>query len=184
MHAVPNVKVLVVWNPANINRSENPVADAYPGDRYVDVIASDIYSSLYPFGYHDWSGGAEAKTLAEWARNPANRIHFWDHPGGTPWTVDGNGWGMVQALDFALAHRKPFAISETGVGGDDSKTGLANDPEFPAYLRNRLSDFAARGGTIDHVVIWDYDASDGAWRFTNVPAKAATAAAWTAFVKP
>jgi len=184
MHAVPNVKVLVVWNPANINWAGNSVAEAYPGDRYVDVIASDIYSPLYPQSLRDWSGGPDAASVAEWAKNPVNRIHFWDYPAATQWTLTGSGWGMVQALDFALAHRKPFAISETGVGGDDNKIGPSDDGEFPGYLRKRLDGFVARGGTIDHVIIWDFDASDGKWRFSRVPGKAATAAAWKAFLQP
>jgi len=184
MHAVPGVKVLVVWNPANINWAGNSIADAYPGDRYVDVIASDIYSPLYPLSLRDWSGGPDAATVADWSRNAANRIHFWDYPAATQWTLTGSGWGMVQALDFALAHRKPFGISETGVGGDDNKIGPSDDPQFPAYLRKRLDAFVARGGTVDHVVIWDFDASDGKWRFSRVPGKTATAAAWKAFVTP
>lgn len=182
MHAVPGVRVLVVWNPADINWAAHPVQDAYPGDRYVDVIASDIYSSLYPHGFRDWSGGPDAPDLMSWARSDANRIHFWDYPGATQWSQTGGGWGLVQALDLALAHHKPFAVSESGVGGDNAKTGPSDDPVFPAYLADRLAGFVARGGTLDHVIIWDYDAGDGAWRFTGVPAKAATAAAWTAFV--
>ena len=184
MHAVPGVKVLVVWNPADINWAGNPVADAYPGDAYVDVIASDLYSALYPLSLHDWSGGPDAATPAAWALNPANRIHFWDHPGASEWSNDSSGWGLVQGLALALAHHKPFALGETGVGSTDAKTGPADDPQMPAYLRARLSDFVAQGGVIDHVIIWDYDAGDGKWRFTGVPAKAATAAAWTAFVDP
>lgn len=184
MHAVPDVKVLVVWNPADINWAGNSVAAAYPGDRYVDIIASDLYSTLYPLSLHDWSGGPDAAGKAQWARNDANRVHFWDHPGATEWTTDGSGWGLVQALDFALAHGKPFALGETGVGGNDGDTGPADDPLFPGYLRTRLSAFIARGGTVDHAIIWDYDASDGKWRFTGVPTKTATAAAWTAFLSP
>ncbi|MBB4152259.1 hypothetical protein GGQ80_000135 [Sphingomonas jinjuensis] len=184
MHAVPNVKVLVVWNPTNINWAGNSIAGAYPGDQYVDVIASDVYSTMYPLSLRDWSTNRDAANLTEWMANSANRIHYWDHPGATQWTTDGAGWGMVQALDFALAHRKPFGISETGVGGDNIKTGLSDDPEFPAYLRNRLAGFVDKGGTIDHVIIWDYNASDGAWRFTGVADKTKTAAAWTAFLAP
>ena len=182
MHAVPRVKTLIVWNPANINWAAHSMPDAYPGDRYVDIIASDLYSSLYPHGFHDWSGGSDAPDLMTWARSDANRIHFWDYPGATQWSAVGGGWGLMQALDFALARNKPFAIGETGVGGDDKKTGPSDDPVFPAYLSERLSAFVAKGGVIDHVIIWDYNANDGAWRFTGVPAKAATAAAWTAFV--
>ncbi len=182
MHAVPGVKVLVVWNPADINWSAQSIPDAYPGDRYVDVIASDLYSSLYPHELRDWSGGPDAPDLMTWARSDANRIHFWDYPGATQWSAVGGGWGLVQALDFALARGKPFAVCETGVGGDDKKTGLSDDPVFPAYLGERLTAFIGKGGAVDHVIIWDHNAGDGAWRFTGVPAKAATAAAWTAFV--
>ncbi len=182
MHAVPGAKVLVVWNPANINWAAHSMPDAYPGDRYVDVIASDLYSSLYPHGFHDWSGKPDAPDLTTWARSDANRTHFWDYPGATQWSDVGGGWGLVQALDFAAAHTKPFAVCETGVGGDDIKTGPADDPAFPAYLNERLAAFVAKGGVVDHVIIWDYNAGDGAWRFTGVPAKASTAAAWTAFV--
>ncbi len=184
MHGVPGVKVLIVWNPADIAWTSNSVADAYPGDGYVDVIASDIYSALYPLGLHDWSGGPDAPDMTAWMQSTVNRTHFWDHPGATPGSTDGSGWGLVQGLDFALAHHKPFALGETGVGGDDVKTGLSDDPQFPAYLATRLNAFVARGGSVDHVIIWDYDAGDGKWRFTGVPAKAATAAAWTEFADP
>jgi len=184
MHAVPGVKVLIVWNPADINWTSHALPDAYPGDSYVDVIASDIYSALYPLSLHDWSGGPDAATPAVWMQSVTNRSHFWDHPGATPGSTDGSGWGLVQALALALAHHKPFALGETGVGGDDVKTGLSDDPQFPAYLSARLNDFVAQGGVVDHVIIWDYDAGDGKWRFTGVPAKAATAAAWTALAEP
>lgn len=182
MHAVPGVKVLVVWNPADINWAAHAMPDAYPGDRYVDVIASDLYSSLYPHSLHDWSGGPDASSIAAWSKRDANRVHFWDYPGATQWSLTGGGWGLVQALAFARAHHKPFALGETGVGGDNVKTGPADDPRFPAYLNERLNDFVEQGGVIDHVIIWDYNAGDGAWRFTGVPGKSATAAAWTAFV--
>ncbi|MBB3348834.1 glycosyl hydrolase [Sphingomonas sp. BK069] len=182
MHAVPGVKVLVVWNPASINWSAQSVAAAYPGDQYVDVIASDIYSRVYPPTLYDWTTRKDAASKTEWAKSAANRIKFWDYPGATQWSATGSGWGLAQALDFALQRRKPFGLGETGVGGNDGDTGPADDPEFPAYLRTRLADHVAKGGTIDHVVIWDYNASDGAWRFTGVPTRTATAAAWTAFI--
>lgn len=182
LHGVPGVKILVVWNPASINWAAHPVGDAYPGDQYVDVIASDLYSRVYPLSLRDWTTGHDAPDAAAWAASPANRIHFWNHPGATEWSADSSGWGLVQALAFALAHRKPFAISETGIGSVGPATGPADDPYFSAYLRARLDSFSRGGGTIDHVIIWDYNASDGAWRFTGVAAKAATAAAWRAFV--
>ena len=182
MHAVPGVKVLVVWNPADINWAAHSMPQAYPGDQYVDVIASDLYSSLYPHSLHDWSGRPDATSLTDWSRAPTNRIHFWDFPGATPSSALGGGWGLVQALAFAKAHHKPFALGETGVGGDNVKNGPSDDPQFPAYLKSRLADFVATGGTLDHVIIWDYNAGDGAWRFTGIPGKQATAAAWTRFL--
>ena len=178
LHGVQGVRVLIVWNPASINWAGHPVADAYPGDRFVDVISLDLYSRVYPLTLHDWSGQHDAPNAATWALSAVNRVHFWDYPGATQWSATGSGWGLTQALAFAGAHHKPFAISETGVGSPGPANGPSDDPQFPAYLRARLTDFQRSGGTIDHVVIWDYDASDGKWRFTGVPAKAATAAAW------
>jgi len=182
MHAVPGVKVLVVWNPANINWTSHGIAESYPGDRYVDIIATDIYSSLYPQDLTDRTGSGRAASPADWSRTDANRVGFWDYPGGTRWNKVGGGWGLVQLLDLARQHGKPFAIGETGVGSKNPKTGPADDAVFPVYLKSRLDAFVKAGGVVDHVVIWDVNVGDGAWRFTGVPAKARTAAAWTAFV--
>lgn len=182
LYGVPGVRVLVVWNPASINWAAHPIAAAYPGDRFVDIISSDLYSRVYPPTLHDWAGGADAATPAQWSQRQANRVHFWDYPGATQWNGVGSGWGLMQATAFARAHGKPFAISETGVGSPGPSTGPADDAAFPIYLRERLAAFQRSGGTVDHVIIWDYDAPDGGWRFTDVPAKATTAAAWTAFV--
>jgi len=86
-----------------------------------------------------------------------------NYPSATQWSKTGAGWGLVQALNFALSRHKRFAIGETGVGGNNVRTGPADDPLFPAYLRARLEGFRAKGGVVDHTIVWDYNAGDGAW---------------------
>ena len=175
----------IVWNPADINYSRQPVQAAYPGDVYVDVISADAYSPLYPKGLYDWhkNDGTVAANIQQWWADPVNREHFWSHPNANQWNPGGadNGFGLEDAIAMAKAHGKPLAISETGAGGDGTTNGPSDEGDFPRWLAAELASAQAQGVAIDHVNIWDAHLGDGNWDFSSPGAgKPLEAAAWAA----
>ena len=171
--SVPGENVEIVWNPALTNVSPVPVPDAYPGDQYVDVVGLDIYNSLYPFDLTDWSTGGTDSSIAQWESNPANQDHYYNYPAASAYSPTGDAnveWGLQQAIDFAAAHGKPFAIPEVGVGYDGVNAD-SNDPTLPQLIDQELT--AAGAPQTAFVAAWDmYN-----WQFSG-GAQPATAAGW------
>lgn len=180
VRSVPGIAVRTVWNPANLNWTAQPTSSAYPGDKYVDVIGVDVYSTVYPPTLYDWhkNDGSYAANIQEWYADPVNREHYWANPNATEWNPNGHDpsqWGMKQALAFAANHKKPIGIAETGAGGDGTRTGPVDDADFPRWLYSVLS--LPGAPKVDYVNIWDINPGDGDWEFTNGN-KPLTAAAW------
>ena len=176
----------IVWNPADINWSSQPVLAAYPGNDYVDVISVDAYSPLYPLDLYDWSknNGTVDTSIQQWWADPLNRDHFWSHPNGTQWNPNGtpgSGFGIEDAIALAKASGKPLAISETGAGGDGLTIGPVDDPEFPKWLASELTNAQSQGVSIAYVNIWDVKLSDGNWNFSGAAGKPLEAAAWAQY---
>jgi len=180
------VTAKVVWNPADINWTNQSVQAAYPGDAYVDVIAADAYSPLYPKDLYDWAkdDGTVDASIQQWWANLANREHFWSHPNATQWGHNGtgNGFGLEDAIAMAKEHGKPLALSETGAGGNGTTTGPVDEADFPKWLAAELAGAQSQGVTIDHVNIWDAQLGDGNWDFSSPnAAKPLEAAAWAKY---
>lgn len=181
-----HIQAVVHWNPAAINDTSYDVATLYPGDAYVDVIAIDIYSPMYPLSLLDWSTGGrtELTDRAAWAAIPANRAHHWRYTNASrriPVPGPGNwGWSMAQAIAFAKLHGKPLGIDETGVGTSGQGLGPADDGEFPKMLATMLGEARTQGVQIHDVSIWDAHVSDGDWQFSN-GSKPRAAAAWVRY---
>ncbi|MCJ2114902.1 hypothetical protein MKK64_27470, partial [Methylobacterium sp. E-025] len=81
------------WTPNVGNDWFQHPADAYPGDKYVDVIGMDFYWN------NTWMGTDPAQV--------------WD------WMVNQSG-GLQWQADFAAAHGKPIAYSEWGANSPDA----------------------------------------------------------------
>jgi len=180
VHAVPGITVKTVWNPANASWTAQPTTSAYPGDKYVDVMGYDAYSTVYPVQLYDWAknDGTINSSLQEWFANPVNREHFWLNPNATQWNPNGwdpGQWGLQQAMAFATAHNKPLGLAETGAGGNGTTTGPVDDPDFPKWLAGQLSQPDAP--KVEFVNIWDVDPQDGNWQFTD-GSKPQELAAW------
>lgn len=179
------ITVKIVWNPSDINWTSTDIASLYPGNQYVDVIGTDIYSPQYPLDLTDWASGGTTQdaTFAQWLANPVNREHFWTYPSATQWDPDGQagvGWSLQDTINLALANNKPIAIAETGAGGDGTTDGPVDDPAFPAWLASELSQPGMP--PVAFVNIWDVDLSDGDWDFTSPDAgKPQEAAAWAQY---
>jgi len=179
MHSVKGIEVKTTYNPTIIAWEAKGVDALYPGDDFVDVLGVDAYSTCWPGSLWDWTDNKLDPTMAVWLGNSANRIHYWDWPGGNQWVpYNAAGWGMVQHLAFAQKHNKSIAFCESGVGvGPSNPTqGLADDPVFPKYLRDRID---AANIFVEYIMIWDADVGDGHWKFSN-GTKPATANSWKA----
>lgn len=105
----------------NVNIGKNfPLETAYPGDDYVDIIGMDAYDE------QKWSGLSD----------PDLRFQY---------TVT-RQYGLNWLRDFAAAHNKPVAISEWGVGGDESG-------DSPEYVENMYNWFNA--SNVIFQLYWD-----------------------------
>jgi hypothetical protein len=152
-----------MWSPsasyANYGLGEE---SSYPGDAYVDIIAPTHYSPIWnptrsrdKTGYHDWTSGQNV-ALADWLANAANRRVIWDYPAADYWNPT-RGWGLPAAINFALAHSKRFALSETGTGNfgvTRSGGGPIDEGDYPIYLGERLAAAVAKGLELEVVEIW------------------------------
>ncbi len=170
LHSAPNASVKTIWNPniQNWNGSLD-VRSLYPGNQYVDQIGGDIYSDLHPYDLYNWgkNDGSFSGSLGEWASDPANLNHYWDYPDATKWSPTGDGVGhslsLQNLVNFAKSQGKPFAIPETGAGGDGSN-GPRDAGAFPTWLAGKL---ASTGVNVSMVNIWNLDAGDGDWTFAG-----------------
>jgi len=180
------VTAKIEWNPNLQGWTNQPTANAYPGDSYVDVVSVDTYSPLYPAGFYNWdkNDGSYNANAAEWAADPVNRAHYWSYPDANQWnpTGTGSGFGMEEAIAFAKAHGKALAVSECGAGARDGTPGPNDDPAFPQWLASELDKAQSQGIKVDHVNIWDQPMSDGNWDFSSSGAnKPLEAAAWAKY---
>ena len=175
----------IEWNPNLQGWTNQPTANAYPGDSYVDIVSVDTYSPLYPAGFYNWdkNDGSYNANAAEWAADPVNRAHYWSYPDADQWhpTGTGTGFGMENAIAFAKAHGKALAVSEAGAGSNGSTPGPNDDPAFPQWLASELDKAQSQGVKIDHVNIWDTQMSDGNWDFSPGANKPLEAAAWAKY---
>jgi hypothetical protein len=180
-----SANVQIVWNPADINWTNQPVTSAYPGDQYVDVIAADAYSPVYPLDLYDWSAdnGSVDSSIGQWMASAINREHYWTYPSADQWNPTGQagtGWSLLDTIALAEAHGKPIAVAETGAGGNGTTDGPVDDPAFPAWLASELSQPGAP--KVAFVNIWDAQVSDGNWDFSSANAdKPLEAAAWARY---
>lgn len=180
VRGMSGISVKTVWNPAIIGNEAFDTESSYPGDKYVDIVGADLYARLYPLNYYDWSKKTVDSTFAQWYSNPVNMEHYWDYPDANQYfpTGKGTGWGMVEALNFAKAHGKAFALPEAGLTDRTVTTsGPADNPTFPKYLADRLLTAAAGGQQIALFNLWDsgnYVITDGS--------RPNSAAAWADFV--
>jgi hypothetical protein len=108
LRSVPGQHFTIVWNTALYEQQFWPSA-AYPGDSYVDVIATDAYNVSYDYGY----------TV------PTTR---WN-------SVYNDSWGVANVVAFAKQHNKPYAFPEWGTGFKPDGHGGGDDPMFLANMQ-------------------------------------------------
>jgi hypothetical protein len=104
MRAVPGSRLRFEWAPVLGQSSMARVEDAYPGDRFVDLVGMTVYDI-------DWRPGKNT---------PARRwLNVFEQPYGPSW---------LEA--FAASRGKPIAISEWGLVLREDGLGYGDNPHF------------------------------------------------------
>ncbi len=179
------ITVQTVWNPNEMGYDPTDPRALYPGNQYVDIIATDVYSPTYPNDLTNYtstgSENGQSPDATTWAESITNREHWWEYPDANQWnpTGTGGGWSLADTIAFAKQEGKPLAVAETGAGGDGATLGPNDDPAFAQWLAGELKQAQAQGVTIQNVDIWATDQSDGDWGFLGGE-KPQEAASWAA----
>jgi hypothetical protein len=205
MHAravTDGVNLKIDWNPGITNGQGdgNPTTTFWPGKAYVDVVAGDFYSSLYPEGNpnpYDWDangqayGGSKTISMAGFAADPIDLKHYYDFPAsngsgpdnscanngnGTGYALCGQSFSFYNLITFAKAQGLPIALDETGT--DQGNGGPVTNTTFPADVRTMLNYATSQGVTVDHVSVWDNSGCNCIFTPTTGDGSTATATAW------
>jgi len=148
------------WNPA-IGWLQFPAEQAWPGDEFVDIVGLDVYDDSWLKDTYPWPKDATAEVTA------ARRQKVWDE------VVWNGNHGLKFWRDFALEHKKPFALPEWGVdkrGGNDEHGGLDN----PAFIEQMHAFIADPSNKVLFHCYFDVQASDGGHQLS--PGRAGTVA--------
>ena len=101
MRAVPGAHFAFEWDAGQVGGAI-PTYEAYPGDDYVDIIATDAFDNMTP---------------------PPGTTDRWD-------AVVSGSYGPRWASSFAARHHKSFMIAEAGCDPDVAAGGGGDDPDF------------------------------------------------------
>ncbi len=116
------------WN-GNTGWAPYDMADAYPGDNYVDYVGVDVYDQSWQ--YYPWAANATAQQIADARRNAWE----WSYFGGSfsGGTSNNKAWWW---RNFAASRGKPFAIPEWGLNNRTDTRGGLDNPDFIQRMYN------------------------------------------------
>lgn len=151
MRAVPGATNLkFCWN-GNNNWNEYSLADAYPGDAYVDYIGPDLYDQSWAANTYPYPAGATPAEILQRQQNA------WTSISGT------SNNGLAWWKNFAVAHGKPLVIPEWGCWDrNDNHGGLDN----PYYVQKMYDFIQEPANNVYFHVYFNVSGSDGPHQLT------------------
>jgi hypothetical protein len=174
MRSVSGANFKFIWNPvvgSNVSCPGGNLENFYPGDKYVDVVALDVYDGIS----QQTSNSARMTDLMNGTAG--------DQPSAvTPSTINGQafkGYGLDWLAAFGKEHGKLVGIPEWGLESPDQQNGGGDD----AYFITQMADWIKANAT-GPAIFWNHgpgtlplDIPD----YTNGGTPAATAAFKAAF---
>ena len=146
MRSVSGANFKFIWNPIDSSNASCPGAnleDFYPGDNYVDVVASDAYDGI---------GGATSDA-ARWA-DLLNGVNADGWTAVAPAAINGQtfeGYGLNWLDAFAKEHGKEVGLPEWGLEESGSDAGGGDD----AYFVDQMADWINANAT-GPAIFWNY----------------------------
>jgi hypothetical protein len=127
---------VIVWNMGNRGTFPYPIEQMWPGEEYVDIVASQYYDRCPPLAAGDAAG---------WERLLDDRDDYGNPAGPRAW------------LEFAKSKGKRWALAEWGVGGSQQvcrRPGIDNP-----FLMLQMFEFLSENA--EHVAFEAYFNNDG-----------------------
>jgi Glycosyl hydrolase family 26 len=175
MRSVSGANFKFIWNPlvsSNVSCPGGNLEKFYPGDKYVDMVALDVYDGV---------GQATKSDAARWT-DLLNGVNAGDWTSMTPTAINGQefkGYGLKWLAAFGKEHKKEVGLPEWGLDTSSLQAGGGDD----AYFVTHMADWIKTNAT-GPTIFWNY--ADGTLpldipNYTNGDSPNATAAFKAAF---
>jgi hypothetical protein len=156
MRSVSGANFKFIWNPLVSSNASCPggnLENFYPGDKYVDAVALDVYDGLSQTTTSD---------AARWT-DLVKGVNAGDWTSIAPEAVSGKkykGYGLNWLTAFGKEHGKEIAVPEWGL--DNSSTTGADSASTPggggddAYFVTHMADWIKANAT-GPAIFWNYE---------------------------
>lgn len=169
----PNFKF--IWNPLVSSNASCPGGNLekyYPGDKYVDAVALDIYDGV----------GQTVKSDSARFDDLVNGVNGGQWTSVVPEAINGQkfkGYGLTWLTAFGKEHSKLISIPEWGLDTTSQESGGGDD----AYFITHMADWLKANATGPQI-FWNFGEGNlplDIPNYTNGPSPQATAAFKAAF---
>jgi hypothetical protein len=157
MRSVSGANFKFIWNPLVSSNASCPggnLENFYPGDKYVDMVALDVYDGV----------GQTTSSAAVRLGDLMNGVNGGDWTSMVPAAVSGQkfkGYGMNWLRAFGQEHHKEIGLPEWGLDPGRSEAGGGDDAYFITQMAKWI-----KANASGPAVFWNY--SDGTLAL-NIP---------------
>lgn len=149
MRSVSGANFKFIWNPIDTSSSSCPGIDLeklYPGDKYVDAVALDVYDGI----------GTEISSDAARFSDLLNGTGNGGYTAVTPKAINGQsfngqGYGLNWLAAFGKEHNKEISVPEWGLMSTSLDAGGGDD----AYFVTHMADWIKANAT-GPALFWNY----------------------------
>jgi hypothetical protein len=175
MRSVSGANFKFIWNPLVSSNASCPGGNLekfYPGNKYVDVVALDVYDGV---------GQATSSDAARWT-DLLNGVNAGNWTSITPDAVTGKsfeGYGLKWLTAFGKEHGKEIAVPEWGLDSSSQEDGGGDDAYFVTHMASWI-----KANASGPAIFWNYGEGNlplDIPNYTNGNTPAATAAFKAAF---
>ncbi len=153
MRSVSGANFKFIWNPIDTSSSSCPgvhMESLYPGDKYVDVVALDVYDGIAtPMSdttrFSDLLNGTGSGGYVAESPEAVNGQSF-----------NGDGYGLKWLAAFGKAHDKEISLPEWGLESTSQDAGGGDD----AYFVTQMADWIKANAT-GPAIFWNEGSSSG-----------------------
>ena len=153
MRSVSGTNFKFIWNPIDTSSSSCPgvhMESLYPGDKYVDVVALDVYDGISTptsdtTRFSDLLNGTGSGGYVAESPEAINGQSF-----------NGEGYGLKWIAAFGKAHNKEISLPEWGLDSSSQDAGGGDD----AYFMTQMVAWIKANAT-GPAIFWNYGSSSG-----------------------